>query len=388
MGLLEVAGADVDKIMAAYQAAGVSCVRIGTPCASDTVTIIGKSGVCEFEARMTELRDMWESSSFSLETLQANPACVEQERSGMATRCTPPILATIPSPQPQWQLTSNTFKVGIVREEGSNGDREMAAAFRLAGFECWDLTMSDLAKGSIGLQQFRGIAFVGGFSYADTLGSAKGWAATAKFHPSVASQLKLFYERSDTFSLGVCNGCQLAHRLQWVPFGPGAVPEEEAPRLAHNTSARFEARFVNLRVEKSNSMWFRGMEGSVLGMWSAHGEGRFEFPREALRQKVEREGLVALRFVDDQGVPTETYPFNPNGSPCGIAGLSTANGRHLALMPHPERSVLKWQLPWMPESWDRAGSQAAPWLQMFINARKFCAGELCADKLLDDSVSE
>jgi len=205
---------------------------------------------------------------------------------------------------------------------------------------------------------------------------------------AVAAQLQKFYEREDTFSLGVCNGCQLAHRLQWVPFGPGAVPEEEAPRLAHNKSARFEARFINLRVEKSNSMWFRGMEGSVLGMWSAHGEGRFEFPREALRQKVEQEGLVALRFVDDHGVPTETYPFNPSGSPCGIAGLSTANGRHLALMPHPERSVLKWQQPWMPESWDRAGSQAAPWLQMFINARRFCAGELSAGEMLDDTVSE
>jgi phosphoribosylformylglycinamidine synthase len=370
--IIEVAAVNAKAVIAAYQAVGVSCVSVGRPTAENKVVIVGKSGHVEFEGKMTELRDTWESSSFNLEMLQANPECVEQERKSMATRCTPIIAATILNPQPQWNLEPNAPKVAIMREEGSNGDREMACAFRLAGFECWDVTMTDLAAGSIGLEQFRGVAFVGGFSYADTLGSAKGWAATAKFHPVVASQLELFYKRNDTFSLGVCNGCQLAHRLEWVPFGPGAVPDGEAPRLAHNTSARFEARWVNLRVEKSKSIWFKGMEGSVLGMWSAHGEGKFEFPSDALRIKAEKEGLVALRYVDDHARPTEAYPFNPNGSPSGIASLCTADGRHLALMPHPERSVLKWQLPWMPKEWNRTGSQAAPWLQMFINARNFC----------------
>jgi phosphoribosylformylglycinamidine synthase len=232
--------------------------------------------------------------------------------------------------------------------------------------------MTDLAKGAIGLEQFRGLAFVGGFSYADTLGSAKGWAATCHFQPTVAAQLSAFYERKDTFSLGVCNGCQLLHRLQWVPFGPGAVPESEAPRLAHNESARFESRFINLRVEKSSSMWFAGMEGSILGVWSAHGEGKFEFPNPALQDRAESDGHVPLRFVDDQGRTTQAYPYCPNGSPGGIAGMTTKDGRHLALMPHPERSVLKWQLPWMPNEWSRNGPQAAPWLQLFINARRFC----------------
>uniref|UniRef100_A0A7S0AXS3 Phosphoribosylformylglycinamidine synthase n=1 Tax=Pyrodinium bahamense TaxID=73915 RepID=A0A7S0AXS3_9DINO len=373
--VIEVASGHVEAVTSAYRAAKVSCVRIGEPCGLDRVSIVGKTGHVEFEAKVTELRDMWESSSFSLEMLQANPACVEQEQRSMASRCTPLVHAAIPSPTPQWQLASKAPKVAIIREEGSNGDREMAAAFRLAGFEAWDVTMSDLARGSIGLEQFRGAAFVGGFSYADTLGSAKGWAATARFQPTVAAQLKKFYERDDTFSLGVCNGCQLEHRLQWVPFGPGAVPEEAAPRLAHNNSARFESRFVNLRVEKSKCMWFTGMEGSILGTWSAHGEGRFEFPDPSLKWRVEREGLVALRYVDDHGRHTEAYPFNPNGSPAGIAALCTANGRHLAVMPHPERSVLRWQLPWMPAEWDRAGPQAAPWLQMFINAYEFCTGK-------------
>jgi phosphoribosylformylglycinamidine synthase len=279
------------------------------------------------------------------------------------------IHAVIEAPKPQWQLSDQSPKVAIVREEGSNGDREMAIAFRLAGFRTWDVTMSDLAEGRISLSEFRGLAFVGGFSYADVLGSAKGWAATAKFHPKASGELKAFYERTNTFSLGVCNGCQLAHRLNWVPFGPGAVPAEEAPRLAHNKSARFESRFINLRIEKSNAMWFKGMEGSVLGIWSAHGEGRFEFPNPEHLAAVEKGGMVPLRYADDDGLPTETYPFCPNGSPKGIAGLCTKDGRHLALMPHPERSVLKWQLPWKPATWAKDGPQAAPWLQMFINAR-------------------
>ena len=370
--VLEVAGKDVAAVHSAYQAAGVSCVSIGKPCAMNKVTIVGKSGVAEFEGKMTSLRDTWESSSFALEMMQTNPKCVAQEKASMSQRRTPLIYAAIPNPKPVWTLPESAPKVAIVREEGSNGDREMCAAFRLAGFQPWDVTMSDLAKGSITLDRFRGVAFVGGFSYADTLGSAKGWAATAKFHPTVAAELKKFYERADTFSLGVCNGCQLEHRLNWVPFGPGGVPEDDAPRLTHNESARFESRWINLRIESSKCMWFKGMEGSVLGMWSAHGEGKFEFPRPELMGKCEKEGLVALRYVDDDGRPTEAYPFNPNGSPSGIAGMTTANGRHLALMPHPERSVLKWQLPWMPNEWDREGAQAAPWLQMFINAREWC----------------
>jgi len=367
---MEVAGQFVDEVKAAYAKAGVDCVEIGAPCKTDKVSIIGKSGEVEYEEKMTVLRDCWESTSFALEELQANPECVKQERESMKTRKTPFIHAKIPAPQPEWQITAASPKVAILREEGSNGDREMCSAFRLAGFQPWDVTMSDLAAGRIALDDFRGLAFVGGFSYADVLGSAKGWAVTAKFQATAAGQLKKFYERQDTFSLGVCNGCQLAHRLEWVPFGPGAV-EGEAPRLGHNESARFESRWVNLKVEKSKSMWFKGMEGSVLGMWSAHGEGKFEFPNAAHLTRVEKEGLVALRYVDDDGLPTESYPFNPNGSPNGIASLCTGDGRHLALMPHPERSVLKWQLPWMPNDWDKSGNQAAPWLQMFINARRF-----------------
>jgi len=366
--VLEVAGLHVAAVTQAYANAGVRVTAIGAPQVRDEVTIIGKDGV-EYVEKMTVLRDVWESTSFALEKLQANPECVAVEQEGMKHRKVPVIHAVVESPKPQWQLSDKSPKVAIVREEGSNGDREMAIAFRLAGFRSWDVTMSDLAEGRISLGEFRGLAFVGGFSYADVLGSAKGWAATAKFHPKASAELKAFYERSNTFSLGVCNGCQLAHRLNWVPFGPGAVPEAEAPRLAHNKSARFESRFINLRIEKSNSIWFKGMEGSVLGIWSAHGEGRFEFPNPEHLAAVEKGGMVPLRYADDDGLPTDKYPFCPNGSPKGIAGLCTKDGRHLALMPHPERSILKWQLPWKPATWAKDGPQAAPWMQMFINAR-------------------
>jgi phosphoribosylformylglycinamidine synthase len=367
--VIEVSGANCDEVMKAYAAAGVECIKIGAPSAKDEVVITGKSGAVEFTDKMTVLRDSWESTSFALEKLQANPECIVQEEAGMKKRKTPLLHATIPNPQPTWSVSPSATRVAIIREEGSNGDKEMAAAFRLAGMQPWDVTMSDLAAGRISLSQFRGCAFVGGFSYADVLGSAKGWAATALFQETASAELRKFYGRKDTFSLGVCNGCQLAHRLEWVPFGPGAVPEEEKPRLAHNKSARFESRWVNLRVEKSQSIFTKGMEGSILGIWSAHGEGQFEFPNPAHKTKVEQNGQVAFRYVDDDGVATEEYPFNPNGSQSGIASLCSGDGRHLAIMPHPERSVLKWQMPYMPTSMSPEGPQAAPWLQLFINAR-------------------
>jgi len=346
----------------------VRAVAIGAPSALDEVRVVGAAGV-EYVGKMTELRDCWESTSFALEKLQANPECVAQEQEGMKRRKVPVVHATIPSPKPMWSLSEHAHKVAIVREEGSNGDREMAQAFRLAGMRCWDVTMSDLAEGRASLSEFRGLAFVGGFSYADVLGSAKGWAATAKFHSRAAAELSAFYQRPDTFSLGVCNGCQLMHRLEWVPLGPGAAGDVHAPRLAHNKSGRFEARFVSLRVERSASVWLAGMEGSVLGAWSAHGEGQFEFGSEEQLAGLEKAGMVALRYADEDGLATETYPFNPNGSRRGVAGMCTRDGRHMALMPHPERSILKWQLPWTPASWPKDGPQAAPWLQMFINAR-------------------
>jgi phosphoribosylformylglycinamidine synthase len=217
----------------------------------------------------------------------------------------------------------------------------------------------------------RGVVFVGGFSYADVLDSAKGWAGVLRFNEKVKEQFDAFYARDDVFSLGVCNGCQLMAFLGWVPW-PG-IEEKLKPRFIRNLSGRFESRFSTVKIFKGPSIMLRGMEGSTLGIWVAHGEGRFFSPDPDVFEKIKASGLAPVRFVDDGGEPTEGYPFNPNGSPGGITGLCSADGRHLAMMPHPERVFMKWQWPWMPEDWK--DFKVSPWLKMFQNARQWCDGK-------------
>jgi phosphoribosylformylglycinamidine synthase len=267
-------------------------------------------------------------------------------------------------------MLSRTSKprVAVIREEGSNGDREMVSAFYLAGFEPWDVTMTDLLQGRITLDQFRGVVFVGGFSYADVLDSAKGWAASIRFNEKIWDQFEQFYHRPDTFSLGVCNGCQLAALLGWVPWR--GIADEHQPRFIHNRSGRFESRFSTVKILKSPALMLSGMENSVLGIWVAHGEGLAHFPDKKIYNEAEY-GLAPIRYVDDEARITEAYPFNPNGSPAGIAALCSPDGRHLAMMPHPERSVLTWQWGWMPEDLKKSLA-ASPWLKMFQNAREWC----------------
>jgi phosphoribosylformylglycinamidine synthase len=245
----------------------------------------------------------------------------------------------------------------------------MTSAFLAAGFDAWDVTVSDLLSGSATLDQFRGLVFVGGFSFADVLDSGKGWAGVIKFNESVYQQFQDFRKRPDTFSLGVCNGCQLMALLGWIPSTEG-LPEDKQPRLLHNDSGKFESRFSSVKIEESPAVMFKGMEGSALGVWVAHGEGRFHFPDKSVHDMVEKDRLVPLRYVNDSNEPTEAYPFNPNGSPGGIAALCSDDGRHLAMMPHPERVFTTWQWPWTPSDW--IDFKAGPWLRMFQNARDFC----------------
>jgi phosphoribosylformylglycinamidine synthase len=261
--------------------------------------------------------------------------------------------------------------VAILREEGSNGDREMAAAFHLAGFEPWDVTTSDLLAGRIDLGRFRGIATVGGFSYADVLDSAKGWAGVIRFNDTLWRQFETFVERPNTFSLGVCNGCQLFALMGWLPWR--GIPDAAQPRFIGNASGRFESRFVAVKILSSPAIMLRGMEGSTLGVWVQHGEGRAFFPDTSVLAGVVEQGLAPVRFVDDDGAVTDDYPFNPNGSPQGIAGLSSPDGRHLVMMPHPERTVLPWNWGWMPREW-RRDLEVSPWLRLFQNARVWCEG--------------
>jgi len=276
-------------------------------------------------------------------------------------------------------------RVAVVRQEGSNGDREMAASFYLAGFEAWDVHMTDLLEGRVTLDTFRGAAFVGGFSYADTLDSAKGWAGNVLFSEKLAAQFRAFRVRQDSFSIGICNGCQLMALLGWVPgtsdpaVGDSALPLEKQPRFVHNKSGRFESRFVTVGIEKSaaSKVWLRGMEGSKLGVWVAHGEGKCHFPDQSVYERVERDGLVPMRYLDDNGKQTEQYPFNPNGSPQGIVSLCSPDGRHIAMMPHPERvTIWPWQWPYAPQAWYEGPTRlkASPWLRMFQNVQRWCEG--------------
>jgi len=327
------------------------------------------------ESSMCTLRQWWEDTSYQIERLQMNSRCADEERKNIFDRRGPSYVVPFkPKPTPAQILEANDKpRVAILREEGSNGDREMTSAFYQAGFSPWDITMTDLISGRMTLERFRGLVAVGGFSYADVPESAKGNAAAIRFNERLRKMFDDFYNRSDTFSLGVCNGCQLFALLGWVPW-PG-IADHQQPRFVQNISGRFESRWVTVQISESPAILFKGMADSRLGIWVAHGEGRLHFPYPALMDDIMARKLVSVVFVDDEGRAdgkiSKSYPFNPNGSPFGIAGLCTQDGRHLAMMPHPERSFLKWQWPWMP-GYLNDGLMESPWIQMFQNAREWC----------------
>ncbi|XP_040485942.1 phosphoribosylformylglycinamidine synthase [Ursus maritimus] len=380
--VLEVQEPDVAQVLGRYRAAGLHCLELGATGDAGPYALVRVSvnGAVVLEEPVGQLRAVWEETSFQLERLQAEPRCVAEEEQGLRERtgpsyCLPPTFPRVSVPH---EPGGPVPRVAILREEGSNGDREMADAFHLAGFEVWDVTMQDLCSGAIGLDTFRGLAFVGGFSYADVLGSAKGWAAAVTFHPLAGAELRRFRKRPDTFSLGVCNGCQLLALLGWVGGSPRQEAEEPGPDswpaqpglvLRHNVSGRFESRWASVRVGPGPALMLRGMEGAVLPVWSAHGEGYMAFSSLELQAQIEARGLAPLHWADDAGQPTEQYPMNPNGSPGGVAGVCSLDGRHLALMPHPERAVRPWQWAWRPPPFDTL--TASPWLQLFINARNW-----------------
>jgi phosphoribosylformylglycinamidine synthase len=246
--------------------------------------------------------------------------------------------------------------MAILREQGVNGQLEMAAAFDRAGFEAVDVHMSDIIAGHASLTGFKGFVACGGFSYGDVLGAGEGWAKSILFNPRAREEFEAFFKRGDSFALGVCNGCQMMSRLKGII--PGA---EHWPSFERNLSEQFEARFVMVEVPESPSILFQGMAGSRMPIVVAHGEGRAVFASAADRQQAQ----VALRYVDNHGRPTEAYPLNPNGSPAGITGLTTADGRFTVMMPHPERVYRTVQHSWRPDDWREDG----PWLRIFRNAR-------------------
>lgn len=380
--LLEVREEDENEVLNAYREAHVPAFTVGrtTGDKQATISVAGEKAISDAVPR---LRDIWETTAFKLERLQCAEECVSAEEAGMASRRAPDWNITFtPTWTPEEVLTApEKVRVAVIREEGSNGDREMSAAIWQAGMEPWDVTMSDLLEGRTSLDRFQGAVFVGGFSYADVLDSAKGWAGTIRFNDRLWTQFQEFYNRPDTFSLGVCNGCQLMALLGWVPAngtnGTQLLPDSQQPRFVHNASGRFESRWTMVKIaEDTPAIMLRGMTGSQIGVWCAHGEGRAIFPDKDIEMAVTSKNLAPIRYCDADGSPTETYPFNPNGSPHGIAALCSEDGRHLAMMPHPERCFLTWQHPWYPKDVGLKADGPGPWLKLFQNAREWCEGKL------------
>jgi phosphoribosylformylglycinamidine synthase len=315
-------------------------------------------------ASRASLQQAWAEVSFRMQALRDDPDCARQEFAAIADDHDPGLRVKL-SFDPQEDVgapyvATSKPRVAILREQGVNGHLEMAAAFERAGFEAVDVHMSDILAGRLKLKEFQGAAFCGGFSYGDVFGAGRGWAAAIRFNPRAREEFQAFFARQDTFGLGVCNGCQMLAQLKELIEGA-----EHWPIFTRNLSEQFEARLALVEVLPSPSVLLAGMEGSILPVVVAHGEGRAQFacdPQEALDKK-----LVTLCYVDSYHRRTETYPFNPNGSPLGITGLTSADGRFTIMMPHPERCFRSVQHSWHPQEWGEDG----PWLRLFRNARRF-----------------
>jgi len=321
--------------------------------------------VCWSESRAS-LHQAWSELSYRMQALRDNPDSAREAWEALADENDPGLSPrhdfVVPGPA---QRREQRPRVAILREQGVNSQLEMAAAFDRAGFQPVDVHMSDILSGRRGLDEFAGLAACGGFSYGDVLGAGGGWARSILFNPTARAIFSEFFARSDRFSLGVCNGCQmLAHLAEIIP---GA---EHWPRFVANRSAQFEARLSLVEIQQSPSVLLRGMAGSRLLIATSHGEGRASFATPDQLAACRAGQQVSLRFVDNHGQVTERYPANPNGSPEGIAGLCSADGRATILMPHPERVVRTVQHSWHPPGWGEDG----PWLRLFANAREFVSG--------------
>ena len=334
--------------------------RIARPTTAASVRV-KEDGKVLVEWRWDELFDAWWSTSHALQKLRDNPDCADEERA-IARDFNAPGLKPKLGFDPNEDIAApylNTGirpKVAILREQGVNGQIEMAAAFDQAGFEAFDVHMSDLISGRFDLADFKGFAACGGFSYGDVLGAGRGWATSILERSALRDAFAAFFAREDSFSLGVCNGCQMLAQLK--PIVPGA---EHWPVFLRNRSEQFEARLGLLEVVESPSLFLRGMAGSRIPVAVAHGEGRASFASNLDQSAAD----VSLRYIDGEGRVAERYPLNPNGSPDGIAGLTSRDGRATLLMPHPERTLRSANFSWAPKDW--AGD--SPWLRMFRNAR-------------------
>lgn len=353
--VLQVRSEGLVSVLEQLNAAGLKAYEIGSPTASNEIRFRHK-GETVYRNTRTELHKIWSDTSFQIASLRDDPTCAAQEFALLDDAARPGLFIDLPFDSNE--RVSAPFihtarpRVAVLREQGVNGQNEMAAAFDRAGFEAVDVTMSDLLAGRSSLAQFKGIAACGGFSYGDVLGAGSGWAKTILFNGSLNEQFAAFFNRPDTFSLGICNGCQMMAQLRDII--PGAA---HWPRFVRNVSARFEARLCMVEIQPTSSIFVADMAGARMPIIVAHGEGHAEHATP--------DSSIAIRYIDTYGRPTEHYPLNPSGSPRGIAGLTSDNGRALILMPHPERIFLGVQ-----HTWTR-GLQESPWQRMFDNARRW-----------------
>jgi phosphoribosylformylglycinamidine synthase len=364
--VIQVRASDAEAIHEAFNH-HISAHIIGTVTNQNQINIT-QNGKTIFADTRVNLHRMWSETTYHMQSLRDNPICAQQEYdrilntadTGLHVKTTFDINEDIAAPY----LNLARPKMAILREQGVNGQVEMAAAFDRAGFASHDVHMSDVISGRVSLKDFAGLVACGGFSYGDVLGAGEGWAKSILFNSRANDEFSAFFNRTDSFALGVCNGCQMMSNLHSII--PGS---EHWPHFVRNKSEQFEARFAMVEVLESPSLFFNGMAGSRMPIAVAHGEGFAEFNSKAAVNDVLANKLATLRFIDNASTPTEVYPFNPNGSPQGLTGFTTKDGRFSIMMPHPERVYRSVQHSWYPDGW----LEDAPWMRMFRNARKFIA---------------
>ena len=362
--VVQIRRSERSAVMATLREAGLGACShfIGAPNTSDAVRIL-RNAKAVFSEKRVDLQRAWSELSCRMQSLRDNPECAQQEFDRILDPADAGLSMTL-SFDPAQDIAAPFIargarpRVAILREQGVNGHVEMAAAFDRAGFAAIDVHMSDILAGRVALADFKGVVACGGFSYGDVLGAGKGWARTILFNPRARDEFSSFFGRADTFALGVCNGCQMMSALK--DLIPGAA---DWPRFERNKVEQFEARFTMVELPQSPSLFFGDMGGSKLPVVVSHGEGRAEFDSAGQQARV----LTAMHYLDNAGRTTEIYPYNPNGSPAGIAGVTTADGRFSIMMPHPERVFRSVQMSWHPESL----GEDSPWLRMFCNARKW-----------------
>jgi len=365
--VIQVANSDLEAVKAVFEQHGVAAIShvIGSLNNNDNI-VFNRGEQTVLNHTRTELRTIWAETTYQMQARRDNPECAKQEFDakfdakdpGLNVKLNFDLNEDIAAP---YIATGAKPQMAILREQGVNSHLEMAAAFNRAGFAAVDVHMSDILEGRLTLEQFKGLVACGGFSYGDVLGAGEGWAKSILFNDMARDQFQSFFHREDTFSLGVCNGCQMLSTLKELI--PGT---EHWPRFVTNKSERFEARFSLVEIQENPSVFFNGMAGSRMPIAVSHGEGHAEFANDAATKAALASGTVAVKFVDNYGNPTTQYPANPNGSPEGITGITSTDGRATVMMPHPERVFRAVANSWHPDEW----VEDSPWMRMFRNARK------------------